>query len=123
MKKVNIFRGVHLVPLTWILLALGSCSIVNTVNDNSIMLFTLDVKGQPNDQCRTFVRTIRVNHAKPSVPAVDLAKLTPEEVNDIMMTYLEKLKHYSDNEERFMQEDIARFNLQCAGNQSDVFQN
>lgn len=62
-----------------------------------------------------------MGHNRPTLPKVDIRKLTQDERADLLLSYTEKLKAYLDNEERFLAEDIVRHRETCI-KQDLVFQ-
>lgn len=62
-----------------------------------------------------------MGHNRPTLPKVDIRKLTQDERADLLLSYTEKLKAYLDNEERFLAEDIVKHRETCI-KQDLVFQ-
>jgi len=82
--------------------------------DNSAIIYanTLSTGGEVT-MCTEFSRMVRIGHHRPTLPKVDIRKLTQDERTDLLLSYTEKLKTYLDNEERFLAEDIARHRETC----------
>lgn len=121
MMIADVVKGSKIFHLCWIFVFLGSCTVIQTT-DNRTMLFSFELADKDKPTCTEFKRTVRLNHVRPNFPKVDITKLTPEEINDVLLAHTEKLKAYMDHEEQYMREDVTRHNLKCAGNASDVFQ-
>ncbi|QTH80276.1 hypothetical protein PA10_00076 [Pseudomonas phage pPa_SNUABM_DT01] len=114
------FDGSKVFYLFWIVVSLGSCTYIQT-NDNRV--FTLSLQpDQTESGCGEFKRSIHLDHKRPIFPKVDIASLSPDEINDLLMSHTEKLIRYLDNEERFLLEDIIRHNQKCAPDEPVVFQ-
>lgn len=115
-------KGSNVFVLLWIFVFLGSCSVVQV--DNRTMLFSYalntDVKSTPT--CTGFKRTTHIGHKRPGFPKVDISRLPPEDINDILLAYSEKVAEYMDKEEKYLAEDIARHNQICGPNTGAVFQ-
>ncbi|MCY1281625.1 hypothetical protein D9M68_17510 [compost metagenome] len=112
MKVTDIFSGGRAFGFFWIAVSLGSCSIVQHIDNSTTSFFTLGGHEQPS-LCPQFTRTVRVGHVKPKFPKVDLNRLSPTEVNDVLLTYAERLKDYIADEDKFIAEDILRYNDSC----------
>lgn len=56
---------------------------------------------------------VRIGHHRPTLPKVDIRKLTQDERTDLLLSYTEKLKTYLDNEERYLAEDIVKHRETC----------
>lgn len=97
----------------WIAIFLGSCSVTHIV-DNSAIIYTntLSTDGEVT-RCGEFSRTVHIGHNRPKLPRVDIRRLTQDERTDLLLSHMEKLKTYLDNEERFLAEDITRHRETC----------
>jgi hypothetical protein len=115
MKVTDIFSGGRIFGAFWISVSLGSCSIIQHIDNSTSSFFVLGAQ-QESSTCEEFVRTPRLGHAKPQFPKINLHNLSPSEVNDVLLTYAEKLKSYMYQEDRFIEEDILRYNSKCQSN-------
>ncbi len=119
------FRGTRVASMFWLVVSLGSCAYVGTVNQYTSVDLTvtelpsLTVK---DAQCDVFERQPRLGHLRPTPPKVDLRLISPEQAASVILSYAEDLKRYLDDEERFIREDILRHNQKCQPDLSDVFQ-
>lgn len=113
MNLHNFFSGSRIFLMFWIAVSLGSCSLTHIV-DNSAIIYTntLSTSGETT-QCSEFSRTVRIGHHRPTLPKVDIRKLTQDERADLLLSHMEKLKTYLDNEERFLAEDIVKHRETC----------
>lgn len=112
MKKPGILTGSRFFAVMWIGVALGSCTVVQNIDSRSNNFYSLSAE-QTSDDCGEFKRQIRLGHNKPIFPRVDITQLAPDEVNDVLLTYAEKLKTYIHNEETYVNEDILQYNSKC----------
>lgn len=117
----NFAKGSKVFYLFWVAIALGSCTYIQT-NHYRTTNFSYGFEERKNPECSEFKRTIRLDHKRPPFPRVDIRQLTSEEVSEILLTHTEALTKYLNNEERFLLEDIARYNSRCGQNLSTVFQ-
>lgn len=121
MKINDILSGSRVLGLFWTCVFLGSCTVVQNYDSGVNNFFTIqgsipekfgEIKGE---HCGEFRRQIRIDHVRPMLPSVDITKLTPEEVNDVLLTYTEQLKKYVINEEKYLNEDVLRHRETCQG--------
>jgi hypothetical protein len=112
MKATDIFSGGKLFGVFWIMVSLGSCSIVQHINNSTVNFYALGGHSDHVD-CPRFERTVRLGHSKPKFPDVDLNRLTETEVNDVLLTYAERLKAYIAAEDKYLNEDLLRYNSSC----------
>lgn len=119
----NLVKGSKIFHLCWIFVFLGSCTVIQTT-DNRTMVFSFDLADDQAkvDTCGEFKRTVYLQHIRPSFPKVDISRLTPDEINDVLLAHTEKVKAYMDHEEQYLREDISRHNLKCAQKTHPVFQ-
>lgn len=95
-----------------VIVSLGSCAIIQ-YTDNRSFRYELTFPEDKAPQCSAFKRTPHIGHSRPQFPTADPSKLTHEEFDEVIMTYMEKLKKYVDLEERYMAEDLARHMETC----------
>lgn len=112
MKNTGIFSGMRSTGLFWLAISLGSCTLVQNFDSSSRTFYTLGEQ-TTTPECVEFKRPVRFGHSKPKFPKVDLSKLSQEEVNDVLLTYAERLKNYITNEDKYLSEDILYYNLSC----------
>ncbi len=108
----HFLRGSRFFGLTWMAIALGSCSIIQyNFQSNQFAMGT--VFDAVND-CHVFQRSVHLGHYKPKLPSHEiLPNLPPEMINDLLMTHAEALQRYIENEERYLGEDIERHRQRC----------
>lgn len=111
MLSANVLQNGRLVGLFWLLVSLGSCSIVQY--NIAHVPFGLQEAVQQKDLCDQFNRPVRLGHQKPSVPKVDIRAVDPDELNDILLTFTEELVAYIAQEEAYLQQDILRHHERC----------
>ncbi|MND13269.1 hypothetical protein D3C81_21810 [compost metagenome] len=122
MMIADLVKGSKIFHLLWIAVFLGSCTVIQTT-DNRTMIFSFELaEDEATPDCGEFKRTIYLQHVRPVFPKVNVAQLSPEEINDVLLAHTEKLKVYLDHEEQYLREDISRHNLKCARKPSSVFQ-
>jgi len=124
MKIRNVFSGSRMAMMFWLSVSLGSCAYVQTIH-NSNFTTVYDLSGEAVAEvtaCQEFVRAVRLGHVQPALPQVDITKLTSDQINDVLLTYTEKLKKYITDDQQFLLEDIARHNQKCAQGETHVFQ-
>jgi hypothetical protein len=118
----DLVKGSKIFHLFWIAVFLGSCTVIQTT-DNRTMMFSFELADdEAAHECGEFKRTVYLQHVRPVFPKVNVAQLTPEEINDVLLAHTEKLKIYLDHEEQYLREDISRHNQKCAGKSRSVFQ-
>jgi hypothetical protein len=118
----GLVKGSRIFHLCWIFVFLGSCSVVQTI-DNRTTVFSFQLPDETADSpCGEFKRTVYLQHVRPTLPKVNIAKLTPDEINDVLLAHTEKVKVYLDHEEQYLREDIARHNMKCGKSGRPVFQ-
>ncbi|MNH68440.1 hypothetical protein D3C73_205210 [compost metagenome] len=118
----GLLKGSRIFHLCWIFVFLGSCSVVQTI-DNRTTVFSFQLTDETAEQpCGEFKRTVYLQHVRPQFPKVDITKLTPDEINDVLLAHTEKVKQYIDHEEQYLREDINRHNMKCGRVASPVFQ-
>ncbi|MNI40873.1 hypothetical protein D3C76_36730 [compost metagenome] len=115
------FEGSKVLTLFWVVVSLGSCTYIQTIDNRMFYTLAMDV-ADPAAGCREFKRTVHINHIRPEFPKVDISRLSPEEINDILLAHTEKLVVYLDAEEKFLLEDISRHNQKCVAESGVVFQ-
>lgn len=118
MKLRTFISSSRVLVLFWTCVFLGSCTVIQNYDSSEHNFFSIqsgstDGLVKEEEHCGAFTRQIRVNHIRPVFPTVDVTKLTPEEVNDILLTYTEQLKKYVVNEEKYLNEDILRHRQNC----------
>jgi len=120
---VNKFvKGSNVFVLFWIFVFLGSCSVIQVDNRTMLFSYALNTDVQSTPTCKEFKRLPHMGHKRPHFPKVDITKLSPEDINDILLAYSEKMAEYVDKEEKYLAEDIARHNQVCGPNTGSVFQ-
>jgi hypothetical protein len=92
--------------------SLGSCSIIQ-YTDNRSFSYALSFPEEKPQRCIAFKRTPHLGHSRPQFPTADPSKLSHEEFDEVIMTYMEKLKKYVDLEEKYLAEDMARHMETC----------
>lgn len=118
----GLLKGSRIFHLCWIFVFLGSCSVVQTI-DNRTTVFSFQLTDENAEPaCGEFKRTVYLQHVRPHFPKVDITKLTPDEINDVLLAHTEKVKQYLDHEEQYLREDINRHNMKCGKNPRPVFQ-
>lgn len=122
MMIADVVKGSKIFHLCWIFVFLGSCTVIQTT-DNRTMLFSFELADdEAKPACGEFKRTVYLQHTRPAFPKVDITKLTPDEINDVLLAHTEKVKQYIDHEEQYLREDIVRHNAKCARKPDPVFQ-
>lgn len=101
-----------MIPILWTAVSLGSCTFVQAIDNRSNNYLSMEIP-QEISGCGEFSRQPRIGHHRPDFPKVDISRLRPDEVADVLLTYTEKLKRYVDNEEIFLNEDILHHNQKC----------
>jgi len=113
MNLYNFFSGSRVFLMFWIAISLGSCSLTHIV-DNSAIYYTNTLSTDSETvTCKEFTRMVRIGHHRPTLPKVDIRKLSQDERADLLLSYMEKLKTYLDNEERYLAEDIVKHRETC----------
>lgn len=120
MKITGIFSGSRTLGLFWLAVSLGSCTIVQNIDTSSNNFYSVIGSSQRN-VCTEFKRQPRIGHAKPKLPKVDLSKLSQDEINDILITYAERMKQYVIDDEKYLDEDILRHRASCQRNSPEFF--
>lgn len=116
------FAASKVFHLLWIFAFLGSCTYIKTT-DNRTLIYGLELtEGAAPADCTSFKRMVRLNHTRPRLPRVDIGRLNQDEVTELLLEHTEKVKEYLDNEEKFLQEDIRRYNLKCSPQDLNVFE-
>lgn len=116
------FAASKVFHLLWIFAFLGSCTYIQTT-DNRTLIYGLELtEGAAPADCTSFKRMVRLNHTRPRLPKVDIGRLNQDEVTELLLEHTEKVKEYLDNEEKFLQEDIRRYNLKCSPQDLNVFE-
>lgn len=122
MMIADILKGSRVFHLFWICVFLGSCSYIQTI-DNRTMVFSFELASDDvQTLCGNFKRSVRLSHVRPNLPKVDISRLSPDEINDLLLAHTEKVKAYMDHEEQYLLEDINRHNQKCAEPTGNVFQ-
>lgn len=122
MMIADLVKGSKIFHLGWICVFLGSCTYIQTT-DNRTMMFSFELPAdEAKSNCGEFKRTVYLQHVRPTLPKVDISRLSPEEINDVLLAHTEKVKAYLDHEEQYLREDISRHNTKCVKQTSNVFQ-
>jgi len=117
MSNTHSSRGGRFVGLFWLMVSLGSCSVVQ-YNITNNQAFGLQQIVDDESDCHKFERTIRLGHHKPVVPDIDISRVSTEQLNDVLLTLTEDLVVFIEHEEAFLKQDIARHQDKCQSNHS-----
>ncbi len=112
MSNTQALRGGRFVSLFWLVVSLGSCSVVQ-YNITTTEAYSLASEVDRQSDCHQFQRSIRLGHTKPVVPDVDIRNVTPEQLNEVLLSLTEDLIVFIEHEELYLKEDIARHATRC----------
>lgn len=95
--------------------SLGSCTTQQFTDKSVHINYQLTISDDDGQlTCKAFSRSNRLGHHKPSLPKnVNPAKLSSDEMNEILLTYAEEIQHYIDRDEKYLAEDIAKHLETC----------